>query len=198
MLKDIARYYINNGNCIITSAPNNGATSFALFLANSILENSSNVIFYNPMGDIDRNFVKQYYPNVYKNCTYFKGPTDLFLLYLDYMQWEFDYIFIDPADCLMNGDKKTLHNLVSLSKANKFKIIVTSQIRQDPSQGGKVYSTLETLKIFDYSIWIRNVTEQSELFKSKYVDVYGSYREGNKYIARNIAKFTDQGNIIDS
>lgn len=198
MLKDIARYYISNGNCIITSSPNNGTTSLALFLANAILEEDSTVIFYNPTGDIDRLFVKEYYPNVYKKCIYIKSPLKIFLLLLDYLQWNVNYIFIDPADCLMLGDKNTLHYLVTLSKSNKFKIIVSSQIRQDLSQGGKVYSTLETLKIFDYGIWIRNVTEASEIYKTKYVDIYGSFREGNKYLSRNIARYTDQGNVIDA
>lgn len=110
------------------------------------------------------------------------------------MQWNVDYLVIDPADCLMGT--RALPDLVSVSK-KRFKIIAASQIRQDPSQGGKVYSTLESLNIFDYSLWIRNVTEEQEIFKSKYLDIFDSRRKGNDYISRYVAKYANEGNVLD-
>ena len=196
MLKDIVDDYILGNSIVITSATNHGTTSFSLYLANSILKEDKSVIFFNPSMDIDRKFVRKYYPSVYKDALFIQSSLSDFLEILEYIDYETDCIILDPADCSMIN-KKIIPGLANVLRTHKSTLICTSQIRQNPNHGGSVYSTLESLMAFNYSIWITNVTGGSELTIKRYIDVHEKIRVGNSGKARYIAKFTEEGNVIE-
>lgn len=195
MLKDIVQDFVIGNRVVITSSTNNGCSSFALYVANTILNNDNVVLYYNPSRDIDREFVKKYYPRVHKSAIWIESPLDSFLEVLHAIGHEYDCLIIDPGDVLMI-DRKLVPTLGGLRKRGST-IIFTSQIRQDPNKGWAPYSTLEKLKKFDSSIWITNVTGSNPVYNLKYIDVFQEVRSGNNYIARAIAKYTDEGNIVE-
>lgn len=195
MLRDIVSDYILEKRVIITSSTNNGASSLSLFTANTILNEDKVVVYFNPSGDIDREFVKRYYPRVFKDAIWIRSPLDSFLEFLQYINFSFDCLIIDPGDVLMIN-KRLIKQIGSLKKRNST-FICTSQIRQDPNKGWAPYSTVERVGEFDHSIWITNVTGTHILFKQKYIDIHKDIRSGNNFIAREIAKFTEEGNIIE-
>lgn len=195
MLKDIISDFIEGNRVILTSAPNNGCSSLALYIANVILDNDKIVIYYNPSRAIDRKFVNKYYSRVSKNAIWIESKLESFLEFLQSTGYNYDCLIIDPGDVLM-VNKDLVISLGNLKRANS-SIIFTSQIRQDPNYSWKPYSTIERINSFDISIWITNVTENNSLYKTKYIDIYKEIRSGNNYIAREIAKYTEEGNIIE-
>ena len=46
-------------------------------------------------------------------------------------------------------------------------------------------------------MWITNVTGGSPIYKLKYIDIFNTIRSGNNFIAREIAKYTEEGNIVE-
>jgi len=198
MIKELVEDCILKHNTIITSAPGNGTTSMCLFLANGLIHQNKMVLYYNPDGGIDRNFVQKYYQFSFDKLllltTTLQTFTDIFNLCLE----DIDAIIVDPGD-IFGRNKELLINICKTMKYMKKSIIFTSQIRQDPNTG-KVYSTLEKInksyKIFDNSIWITNCTEPDGVFKRKYIDIYNGYRVGTQYKARYLANFTKEGNLI--
>jgi len=196
MLRDIFKYYIKDKTSIITSAPGNGATSFALYLANIITEQNKYVIYFNIDNGINREFVKNYYNKVYNNCIFINTNIEIFFEFLDFINYDINHIIIDPADPMMISKSKLLL-LQSILKNRNIGLTCTAQIRADPNKGGKIYSTIENILPFDNSIWIRNVSETSDIIYKKYIDIFDSKRSGNNYIARHIAKFTKEGQVLD-
>jgi hypothetical protein len=195
MLKDIVTDFVEGKRVVLTSSTNNGCSSFALYIANTILDNDRVVLYYNPSRDIDREFVGKYYPRVLQNAVWVESPLDSFLEFLQGLGYSYDCLIIDPGDVLL-VNKNLVKTLGSLRRPGA-SIIFTSQIRQDPKQGWAPYSTIEKLNDFDYSIWITNVTGNHPIYKLKYIDIFKDIRSGNNFIARDIAKFTDEGNIIE-
>ena len=95
MLNDIV-----NKSSIITSSPGGGSTSVVLHLIEPLLETKS-VLYYGTGYNLDRNFVKNYYPNVYNKCFFIEGPLEWFYNYITELNMllnNFDYIVIDTAD----------------------------------------------------------------------------------------------------
>lgn len=197
MLKDIVIDYIEKNNCVVTSAPGNGTTSFILYLTNILAEQEENIIFYNPDRGIDRKFIKRFYPNVYNKVIFIESTIDVFIDYLDYTGFDQDRVVIDPGD-VFASQFNLLRELINVAKMKKIKVLCTSQIRTNISNGGKTYSTLEKDSLFDYSIWIRNVSESNTLFTSKYIDVFSKKRSGNDYLSRYVAKFGKEGNVFNT
>lgn len=195
MLHDIVSDFIIGKRVVITSATNNGSTSLALYIANTILDTDNISIYYNPSGDVDREFVKKFYPRVYRDSIWIVSPLESFLEFLQEISFSYDCLIIDPGDTLLIN-KDLVRTLMSMRK-EKSSIILTSQIRQDPNKGWSPYSTIEKVNSFDYSIWITNVTGGNPIYKLKYIDIFNTMRSGNNFIAREIAKFTDQGNIVE-
>lgn len=191
---ELVNDYIKNHNIIITSSPNNGMTSVSLCIANILNAEGNSILYYNPTRDIDRSFIKKHYNNVYKDTVLCHLPQNLFLEFCIDPTIHFDYIIIDPADPLVIYGS-IIPNLIKLTKSN---IICTSQIRLDPSNAWKPYSTIEKRfsNFFDYSIWIRNVSENDLVYKTKYIDVFNKNRIGNQYISRYIAKMSKNGGHI--
>lgn len=199
MLADLAEDYILNNNCIITSSTNNGATSLCLFLCNELTKrNDETIYFFDPNGGIDRSFVKNNYPYVFQNVIFIQCSVDNLINLLLYTNFKIDRLLVDPGDILLTS-KNFLTSLVYFLQDRESKLICTSQIRQD-IPNNRIYSTIERFNqredLFDYSIWIRNVSEESILYTRKYVDVYNKIRTGNKFIARYIANFTKTGKIL--
>lgn len=195
MLRDIVEDFVIGKRVVVTSSTNNGASSLSLFTANTILKDDKIVIIYNPSGDIDREFVKKYYPRVYNDALWITSPLNTFLEFLQFIQFGFDCLIIDPGDVLM-VNKKIVEVIGNLRRKSST-FLCTSQIRQDPNKGWAPYSTIERVGAFDYSIWITNVSGEHVLFKKKYIDIHKDKRSGNNFIAREIAKFTDEGNIVE-
>lgn len=196
MLKDIIFDYIEKNNCVITAAPGNGTSSLILFLINILSETDSDIIFYNPDKSLDRKFIKRFYPNVYNKVLFINSSIDILIEFLYYIDFKFSRLIIDPADSFLS-QTNTFIDLIKVLKLNNIKVLCSSQIRTDISNGGKLYSTIENTKLFDYSIWIRNVSEHDELFKNKYVDVWKKERKGNNFLSRYIAKYGKEGNIYN-
>lgn len=199
---------INENSIIVTSAPGNGSTSMVLALLEQLCENE-NILYYEPQSHIDRSFVQRFYPKVFNNVLFLKAPIDVFTNFLTDTLGTFNRIVIDPGDILLSKRGRIdvmFPTLIKLCSFMNIKIIITSQIRQDPSKNGNVYSTVEKLnkKLVDsksphikYSCWLLNVTEPDDLFKSKYLDFYSGYRIGNKYFRRFVVKFDkDWGNVV--
>lgn len=194
MLKDLVKQLCGN-RLVVSAAPGNGVSSFTLYMVNTILEEDKAVLYYNPTADIDREFVRTYYPRAYNGTEFLTCPLTDFLEYVQYSNGFFDCVVLDPGDTTMI-EPDIVPTLGLLRKANST-LIVTSQIRQDPNKGWAPYSTIEKLDSFDYSIWITNVTGGHPIFKQKYVDVYPTIRSGNNFVMRDVAYFTKEGNIIE-
>ena len=195
MLYEIVTDYLQKGNTIITSPTGNGCTTLALYLANLILSrNDSKILYYNSTGDISSEYLSILKSENYKDIFFHQGSLSTLIGFLEHCNYSFDYLILDPGDTLLI-DKQILPLLISLFKG---RILATSQIRNNLSEGGQVYSSLEKLKLFDFSIWIRDVTEGELLFKSRYLDIFDKIRSGNKFVRRYVIRFdTKTGNIME-
>jgi len=201
MIQDLA-----NGGIIVTAAPDNGSTSFVQMLSNIICSNNGLVLYYNPSRTINREFIKSLYPEMYKNVCFMTSSVDIFIEYINTIDSSifYDYIIIDPGDIIaINSQLVLLKRLLDLYNCT---MICTSQIREDLSEGGKVYSTLDRLNkkycnygspVFQYSIWIRNVSEPVLITENKYIEVYNHYRDKKNFIDRNIAIYSKEGRILN-
>ncbi len=190
--------FIFDSNIIVTAAPGNGATSFIQMIINSIAL-KKNVLYYDPSGTINREFTTKYYSNIASNVCFLSGSFHIFIDYIIDLGSNFNYIVVDPGDILSNQQESL--RLLSLILSNtESKLICTSQIRIDPTTG-KPYSTLERvtkinrLDFFDYSIWIRNVTESNPIYTNRYVDIYNNFRVTKNFVHRYIVQYTKEGNI---
>lgn len=199
---------IKDNSIIVTSAPGNGSTSMVLSLLEQLCDTET-ILYYEPQAHIDRTFVQRFYPKVFKHVVFLKAPIDIFTNFVTDTFGTFNRIVIDPGDVLLGKRGRIdviLPTLIKLCTSMNIKMIITSQIRQDPSQNGNVYSTVEKInkKLVDskspsikYSCWLLNVTEPDDLFKSKYFDFYIGFRIGNKYDKRFMIKFNkDWGNVV--
>jgi hypothetical protein len=96
---------------------------------------------------------------------------------------------------------KGIYPLLNLRMKNKG-IIATSQIRQDPTKNGSIYSPLEELNkknnssIFNFSVWIRNVTEEDQMFKMRYIDIFDHHKVGNQFIRRYVVRFDSKTGVL--
>lgn len=195
MLKELITSLLGK-RIIVSSAPGAGASSFTLYIANTILDNNKLVLYYNPDRDIDREFVKKYYPRVFSDAVWLTSTLEDFLeLYAEHSQL-FDTLIVDPGDITM-VDKHILPTLGCVRRPGAT-LICTSQIRQDPNKAWAPYSTLEALNSFDYSIWITKVTGIHPVFIQKYIDVHDKIRSGQNLILRDIANYTLEGNIVQA
>lgn len=195
MLRDLVNQLLGK-RIVVSSAPGGGSSSFALYMANTILENDKMVLYYNPSADIDRNFVKKYYPRVFDQAIWLVTSLELFLECLQLSENIFDCLIIDPGDTTMINPE--IIPAIGLQKSPESTLLVTSQIRQDPNKAWAPYSTIERLNSFDYSLWITNVTGKHPMYIQKYVDVYQEIRSGNNFKMRDIAFYTSEGNIIEA
>lgn len=195
MLYEIVTDYLQKGNTLITAPTGNGCTTLTLYLTNLILSrNDARILYYNSTADINSEYISLLKSELYKDIFFHQGSLITLIRFLEYTKYDFDYLILDPGDTVLL-DKKILPLIFSLFKG---KIIATSQIREDPTKGGQVYSTLERMNIFDYSIWIRNVTEGEQMFKSRYLDIFDKARHGNNYVRRYVVKFDSKtGNIME-
>jgi len=188
-------------NTIITSNMGGGSTSFALYLTDYLCKDQL-ILYYSTGQNIDINFVKNYYHNVYEYCIFIMSPLDIFFNYITNLGSKlenFSYIIIDTADII---GKDRLISIKSLLDIYNIKLIVTSQLRINPNSS-KPYSTVEEWnkqvsgQIFHNSIWIRNVNEPNTIVKRKYIDIYKLFRRGNRYMHRYILNFDKRrGNIL--
>jgi len=188
-------------NSIITSSIGGGSTSFTLYLLDNLCE-CYTTLYYSTGANIDNAFIKKYYPSVYNNCIFFIATLNLFLEYITDLGnnlIHFSYIIIDTADII---GKNTLKDIKNLLDIYNIKLIVTSQLRINPNTN-KPYSTVEewnkqlSNKLFENSIWIRNVNEPNTITKRKYIDIYNFFRIGNKFYKRYILNYDKrQGNIL--
>lgn len=201
MLKEIVEDYIEKGNTIITAKPGGGATVFSLYLCNILLKQDKTILYYNPTAEIDVYYVKKYFPRVYRDVFFIRSPLNSFLHLINEMDYDMDYLVIDPGDCLM-VNPKIVSAIADIVKRKDTKFICTSQIRVDPTLGGQVYSTIEKLNkrhsgsIFENSMWIRDVTETNTIYTSRYIDVFDKYRVGNRYKSRYLAKFSKTSGTV--
>lgn len=192
-LRELVEGYVAEHDVMLTAAAGEGSTALALYLA-MVLSEDKFVIYFNPSKDIDRNYVKQYFPRVYKNVLFVQSDLNTLLEFLTEIDYDFDHIILDPGDTLMVA-KKALTSLKRICNLKKSHMICTSQIRLDPNMGWKPYSTVEKANqrsgntIFDYSIWMRKVTEDNPFFTSKYIDVFKGIRRGNQYVSRYLVRF---------
>jgi len=195
MLYEIVTDYLQKGNTLITAPTGNGCTTLVLYLANLILNKTDpKILYYNSTGDISLEYLSILNSKHYKDIFFYQDNLSTFIKFLEYSNYNFDYLILDPGDTIL-VDKKILPLIFNLFKG---KIIATSQIRQDPTKGGQIYSTLEKMNLFDYNIWIRDVTEGEQMFKSRYLDIFNGRRIGNMYIRRYVIKFDIKtGNIIE-
>jgi len=203
MITDLVAY-IKNKNSIITASSDGGTTSTALAIAEKLCEEDKAVVYFNPASSIDREFVKKYYPSVFSNVTFLLGPLPALIYYLDTSSNNIDYVIIDPGDALVLKEL-VYRQLLSLSSLLKFNILTTSQIRVNPAENGHTYSTVERLNklnlvssgnYFEYSIWLRKVTESQLYYVRRYSDIFDCYREGNKYLQRYIITYAREGNVL--
>lgn len=183
---------------ILTSAPGNGSTVVLLNVALFLLLKDNKVILYDSTGSIDRDFIKNNYSYLYNNLLFFSGNIKDLIYFIEYINYDFDYLLIDSADSLMSN-KSLLLSLINLIHNKEKNIIVTSQIRVNPNNS-QTYSTIENLNIknnlFSCSVWIRNVTENRDIISSKYIDIYKKIRVGNDYIRRYIIKINTKTGVI--
>lgn len=199
MLKELVEEFVLGNNIIITSPTGHGSTVLTLHIVNLLSGKDKRVIYYNPTGDIDGTFISSNYPAVFRDTFFHKESQSLLINFLDYINYDMDFLVLDPGDSLMHN--KRIYSLLNNILGTKG-MIATSQIRQDPTKGGQVYSPIEELNkaynnsIFDYSIWIRNVTEGEQLFKSRYLDVYKHNRVGNKFLRRYIVRFDTKTGVL--
>lgn len=200
MIKDFVNEFVLGNNIIITAPTGHGSTVLSLHIANILLEKDKKIIYFNPTSDIDSQYIKGTYPNIFHDVFFHSESLIRFVDFLDYINYEADILFLDPGDSLMCNKKlfPTLNNLLN----NKTRMVVTSQIRQDPTKGGQIYSPIEELNksynntIFKYSIWIRDVTEEEQLFKARYLDVFKHNRVGNKFLQRYIIRFDSKTGVL--
>lgn len=190
--------YINKGNTIITGPSGNGITSLTLAICNRLLNENKLILYYNSTGEIDKIFLKQYYPRTYNNLFFLNCSISNLLMFLEYIDFSCDYLIADPADSLM-VNKDIIPKLIKLCSE---KVLFTSQIRMNPNTK-QLYSPIEEVNkvyagnLFKYSIWLRNVTQPSLIYKERYLDIYDKYRIGNQYLKRFIIKFNiKNGNIV--
>lgn len=190
---------ISENNTLITSPSGNGTTVLTLCIANYLVAKGKTIIYFNPSKDIDSEYIKKNFPSVFCEVFFLKSSLQHLINFLAHIDFKIDYLIIDPGDNLM-VNKGIIPVLKDLLKNSK--LVITSQIRQDPTQGGKLYSPIEELNkrynnsIFKYSIWIRDVTESSSTFKSRYVDVFDNVRKGNNFIRRYIVKFDKKTGVL--
>jgi hypothetical protein len=191
MINELVEEFVLGHNTIITAPTGNGSTVLTLHIANLLLGKDKRVLYYNSIGDIDTDFIKLIYPQLFTDVFFHKESLTLFTDFLSYIEYDIDMLIIDPADHLMINK----NILPLITKLCKNRILCTSQIRQNPNMGGQIYSPIEELNkkydnsLFKYSIWIRNVTEGEQTFKARYLDVYEKSRVGNKFIRRYLVRF---------
>jgi hypothetical protein len=189
--------YVKDNNVIITSAPGNGTTSLVQAIMDRLCLDQP-TLYYSPCSSFDREFVEKHYKNAFNNVCFMSGGIEEFMEFIaqSVMTKEpFKYVIIDPADFLLKYDNIFLH-LSNIFKMAKTNLICTSQIRQDLSNGGQMYSTIGRWNrlhinenVFKYSIWIRNVTGHDPFYNSKYADIFPMFKQGNRYLDRYIIKF---------
>lgn len=196
--------YIKNKNAIITASPDVGSTTTSLAIAEKLVAEGRGILYFNPACSLNREFIETFYPNVFSNVTFLLGPLPALVYYLDSNASNIDNLIIDPGDSLV-AQEFVYRQLLSLSSVLKFNILTTSQIRTNPSENGKAYSTIERLNektlipsgsYFQYSIWLRKVTEVSLYYNRCYADVFDCYREGNHYLQRYILTYGIEGNLL--
>lgn len=194
-----------NDNVIITSAPGNGTTSLVQAIVNELCLDHS-VLYYNPSKDMNRDFIRKYYNNIFDNVVFITCELDIFLEYLINTVMngtEFDYIVIDPGDFLLTS-KGVLTSIDSIINPSKSKLICTSQIRIDVNTN-TTYSTIERWNskyihsrhaIFKYSMWLLNVTAPNPMYSMKYLDVYDGIKVGNRYDNRYIIRVSKKEGFV--
>ena len=199
MIKEFVEEFVSGNNIIITAPSGNGTTVLTLHIVNILLSKDKKIIYYNPTGDIDREFVKLVYPRVFNETFFHEQSITQLLSFLDYINYDIDYLVMDPGDSLMFN--KGIYPLLNRRLKNKG-LIVTSQIRQDPTKGGQIYSPIEELNkknnnsVFNFSVWIRNVTEGEQIFKSRYLDIFDNGKSGNNFIRRYLARFDTKTGVL--
>lgn len=192
-LRELVEGYVYDHDVMLTAAAGEGTTALALYLA-MILSEEKFVIYFNPSSDINREYVRKFYPRVFHNVLFIQSNLDTFLEFLDEIDYDFDYLVLDPGDTFMSA-KNTLISLKKICKIKNSHLIVSSQIRLDPNIGWQPYSTVEKVNkscgntLFDYSIWIRRVSENNPILTAKYIDVFKGSRKGNQYISRYLVRF---------
>lgn len=202
-LKNIFEEHIQNNNTIVTSA-SQGTSSFLLYIAN-FLSINNNVLFYDVDRNINRDFIKINYSNAYNYTTFLNSNfSDFSNILTSNLIENYQYLIIDPCDSFLSNQKYFI-NVIKYLKIKNIKIIASSQIRINISEGGSTYSTLERFnlknnihQLFNKSIWIRNVTDEDSLSIKKYIDVFDEARKGNNFTTRYIASYTKEGRILDS
>ncbi len=201
MDKDLVRIFTNN-DIIVSGGVSVGKTSLTLALLNEIALEKS-ILYYNPDRCVDRKFIQKYYKNVYTDVFFMCCPLKTFIEYIVSTNIMYDIIVVDPGDMLLLS-RKLIYQLYDITSASGCRLICTSQLRVNPSKGAKPYSTLEEFNkksininkhIFKCSIWLRNATAPDPIYKLKYVDIFDSYRVGNKYEKRFLVK-TMKGYVV--
>lgn len=194
MLKDLVNQLLGS-RIVISSAPGNGASSLALYMANTILSEDRFVVYYNPTADVDRVFVEKYYPRVFEQALWMYAPLSDFLSFFQDASSDIDCLIMDPGDTAMVD--KYIVPTIGLARKKNSTFICTSQIRLDPNCGWAPYSTIERLHAFDNSIWITNVSGGHPIYKVKYIDVYKGIASSQNLSARELAYYTEEGNIVE-
>lgn len=200
MIKELVDEFVLDRKTIITAPTGHGSTVLTLHITNLLVNRDSRVLYYNGIGDIDSAFLNSIYPQLNHDVMFHKSSLANLIDFLSFIDYDIDMLVLDPGDIMMSN-KKILPLITKLCKKG---IICTSQIRQNPNMGGQVYSPIEELNkqynnsLFDFSIWIRNVTEGEQTFKSRYIDVFNKTRTGNKFIRRYLVRFdTKTGAILE-
>lgn len=196
-LKEMIETYVENKSLCITSSSGEGSTSLALYIS-MILSKDYTVMYYNPSSDLDREYIKKFYPLAFNNVLFVQADLESFIGLVSILSGDIDYLVLDPADSLIKAIPK-LKRVVPKT----CNLVATSQLRLDPKQGWKPYSTIEELNkkngntIFDYSVWIRKATESNAVFTNKYIDVFKHRRIGNRFESRYVVRFDNiEGCII--
>lgn len=196
-LKEMIETYVENKSICITSSSGEGSTSLALYVAMTLSKDQM-VMYYNPSSDLDREYIKKFYPLGFRNILFVQADLKSFVEVISLIGNDIEYLVLDPADSLIRTIPKLKRALPKTCN-----LIATSQLRLDPKQAWKPYSTIEEVNkkngntIFDYSIWIRKATESNAVFTSKYIDVFKHKRVGNRYESRYVVRFDNiEGCII--
>lgn len=192
-LREFVEGYVYDNDVILTASAGEGITALALYLA-MILSEEKFVIYFNPSRDINREYVKKFYPRVYQQVLFIQSDIGTFLEFLDEIDYDFEHLILDPGDAFMLT-KNTLASIKRICKIKKIHLIVSSQIRLDPKRKWQPYSTIERENkksgntLFDYSIWMRRVSEDNPFLTTKYIDVFKGSRRGNQYVSRYLVRF---------
>jgi hypothetical protein len=195
MLSSIIKEHLEGKCSSIVAAPGGGTTSLTLYLANIILREEKTIIFFNPTGEIDRNFVRRYYRRVFDNTVFIVSDVENFISFLfDEARLHWDWVFIDSCDVLKHFDPKLIEKIISYSKMQQASLVCTSQIRVVPSTK-HVYSTVEQPGL-NYFIWIRDGFKSTGIAE-KYLDVFDKKRQGNNFIARYVFRLTPGGQVLE-